>query len=145
MWFVMLNPFSVNLRQLHANCFEVKEGRYFLDGREVSADVAITSLATSVQALGEQLEFQEGIAEEKGYADSRLIEWLLNQSGVSNYQISKKSKIGESTLSRISSGETSMHSIRFGTAIKLTEYARMIHKERMGAGMVNFEKGSDVQ
>ncbi|MEK4529805.1 hypothetical protein NST38_30845 [Paenibacillus sp. FSL H8-0104] len=141
----MLNPISVDLRQLHANRFEVKEGRYFLDGCEVSADEAITSLAISVQALGDQVECQKGVPEKKGYADSQLIDWLLNQSGVSCYQISKKSKIGESTLSRISNGETSMHSIRFGTAIKLTEYARRIQDERMGSGKVNLEKGIDIQ
>lgn len=141
----MHNPISVDLRQSHANRFELKEGRYFLDGREVSANEAVTSLAMSVQALGNYVDFQEGNAEEKGYADSRLIDWLLNQSGVSCYQISKNSKIGESTLSRISNGETSMHSIKFGTAIKLTKYARRIQDERMGPGKVNLEKGIDIQ
>ncbi|WP_145142274.1 hypothetical protein [Paenibacillus sp. Y412MC10] len=140
----MVDPISVDLRQQDASRFEVKNGRYFLDGREVTAEEAITSLALTVQTLGDRVQFHDGIVGRNGYADSQLIEWLLHKSGVTCYQISKKSKIGESTLSRITSGETSMHSIRFGTAIKLTEFAKKVQDERMGSGNVNFEKGSDL-
>ncbi|WP_078598410.1 helix-turn-helix domain-containing protein [Evansella clarkii] len=59
-------------------------------------------------------------------ADSRLIEWLLHDSGVSRYKISKDVGISESTLSRIAKGETPMDVVRFGYARKLTEYARSI-------------------
>lgn len=140
----MADPISVDLRQKDASRFEVKDGRYFLDGREVTAEEAITTLALSVKTLGDRVQFQDGISCRNGYADSLLIEWLLNKSGVTCYQISKKSKVGESTLSRITNGETSMHSIRFGTAIKLTEYAKKIQDERMGSGIENFEKGRDL-
>lgn len=128
----MVDPISVDLRQQNASRFDVKDGRYFLDGHEVSAAEAITSLALSVQNLGDRVQFQEDVFCESGYADRGMIEWLLKKSGVTCYQISKKSNVGESTLSRITSGETSMDAIRFGTAIKLTEYAKKIQDERMG-------------
>jgi len=59
-------------------------------------------------------------------ADSRLIHWLLHESGETRYAISKAIGISESTLSRIASGETPMNAVRFGFAHKLTEYARTI-------------------
>lgn len=61
-------------------------------------------------------------------ADSNLIEWLLHESGVSRYKISKDIDISESTLSRIANGETALDAIRFGLAHKLTDYARDIKK-----------------
>ncbi|MCR6108694.1 hypothetical protein HXA34_20570 [Salipaludibacillus agaradhaerens] len=57
-------------------------------------------------------------------ADSRLIEWLFHNSGISRYKISKDVGISESTLSRIAKGETPMDAVRFGYARKLTDYAR---------------------
>lgn len=59
-------------------------------------------------------------------ADSRLISWLLQDSGVTRYKISKDIGISESTLSRIANGETPMEAVRFGYASKLTDYARSI-------------------
>lgn len=59
-------------------------------------------------------------------ADSRLISWLLQDSGVTRYKISKDIGISESTLSRIANGETPMDAVRFGYASKLTDYARSI-------------------
>jgi predicted transcriptional regulator len=59
-------------------------------------------------------------------ADSRLIKWLLNESGVSRYRISKDVGISESALSRIAKGETPMDAVRFGNASKLTDYARSV-------------------
>ena len=56
-------------------------------------------------------------------ADSKLIHWLLHDSKISKYQISKDTGISESTLSRIASGETKMDAVRFGFAHRLTEYA----------------------
>ncbi|MBD7970283.1 helix-turn-helix domain-containing protein [Paenibacillus gallinarum] len=139
----MVDPISVDLRQQNSIHFEVKDGSYFLDGHEVSAEKAITSLVISLQTLGNMVRYQESIACGNGYADSRLIEWLLNKSGVTCYQISKKSDVSESTLSRITSGETSLPAIRFGTAIKLSEYAKKLQVQRMGSGKVKFEKGSE--
>lgn len=66
-------------------------------------------------------------------ADSRLIHWLLHDSGVSRYHISKALGISESTLSRIVSGETSMDALRFGYARKLTDYARSLQTPQEGS------------
>lgn len=61
-------------------------------------------------------------------ADSHLIEWLLTESNMSRYEISYHSGISESTLSRISSGETKMDSMRFGFAGRLSKIAKEIQK-----------------
>lgn len=65
-------------------------------------------------------------------ADSRLITWLLHDSGVTRYKISKDIGISESTLSRIANGETPMDAVRFGYASKLTDYARFIQPSDKG-------------
>lgn len=57
-------------------------------------------------------------------ADSRLIEWLFHESGISRYKISKEIGFAESTLSRIAKGQTPMDAVKFGLAHKLTQYAR---------------------
>lgn len=57
-------------------------------------------------------------------ADSELIRWLLDDSGVSRYRISKDTGVSEGTLSRIHSGNVELDSIRFGYAKRLTTYAR---------------------
>lgn len=59
-------------------------------------------------------------------ADSRLIEWLFHESGITRYKISKDLGVSESTLSRIASGNTPMDAVRFGLAHKLTAYARSV-------------------
>lgn len=59
-------------------------------------------------------------------ADSRLIEWLLHDSGISRYKISKELGVAESTLSRIAKGQTPMEAVKFGLAHKLTQHARDI-------------------
>lgn len=59
-------------------------------------------------------------------ADERYIQWLLHESGISCYQISKDTGISESTLSRIKSGKTPMASIQFGYASLLTDYAKRL-------------------
>lgn len=66
-------------------------------------------------------------------ADSRLIHWLLHESGVTRYRIAKDLDMSESTLSRIASGETSMDAVRFGFAHKLTDYARTV-KQNIAKG-----------
>lgn len=63
-------------------------------------------------------------------ADSELIHWLLHDSGISRYQISKALNISESTLSRLASGETPMDSIRFGYAMRLTTHAEAVKAAR---------------
>lgn len=64
-------------------------------------------------------------------ADSELIRWLLHDSGISRYQISKEVGITEATLSRITHGETPMDRVSFGYAHKLTEYARKVKQEQV--------------
>lgn len=73
-------------------------------------------------------------------ADSKLIEWLLHESGVSRYRISKDVGITESTLSRIANKETPMDAVRFGYARRLTDYARSVQSQRSSG---NEDKGGD--
>lgn len=56
-------------------------------------------------------------------ADSALIEWLIHESGISRYAISKATGIGQATLSDLATGKTSIPKMTLGNAIKLTEYA----------------------
>lgn len=63
-------------------------------------------------------------------ADSRLINWLLHDSKLSRYHISKEIGISESTLSRIANGDTPLVAVRFGNAQLLTDFARQVQKKR---------------
>lgn len=62
-------------------------------------------------------------------ADKRKIEWLLYESGVTMYQISKNTEIDQATLSRINSGKTDIEKLPFYVASKLTNYAKKIKGE----------------
>jgi len=63
-------------------------------------------------------------------ADLNLINWLLNESGVSMYAVSKATGIAQTTLSDLRTGKTSIERITLGHAMKLTEYAIEIkHKK----------------
>lgn len=62
-------------------------------------------------------------------ADSALIMWLLTESNVSRYRIAKDIGISEATISRVARGETTVQSIRFGTAQKLSAYAESVQKQ----------------
>lgn len=66
-------------------------------------------------------------------ADSGLIRWLLEESGVSRYKISKDIGMSESMLSRLVREEISLDSIRFGYAKELTAYARRLQAEQAKA------------
>lgn len=66
-------------------------------------------------------------------ANSELIRWLLNESGVTKYQISEDLGISQSTLSRLARGEIKLDSIRYGYARNLTDYARRIKAKQEGA------------
>lgn len=59
-------------------------------------------------------------------ADSALIEWLIHESGISRYAISKATGIGQATLSDLATGKTSIDKMTLGNAVKLTEYAEKI-------------------
>lgn len=62
-------------------------------------------------------------------ADSRYIHWLLHESGLSRYSISKDTGISESTLSRIVNGSSSIEQMSFGYAHRLTKYARSLQQK----------------
>lgn len=62
-------------------------------------------------------------------ADSELIRWLLDDSGISRYRISKETGVSEGTLARIHSHEVELDSIRFGFAKVLTTYARSVRAQ----------------
>ena len=62
-------------------------------------------------------------------ADLNLINWLLNESGVSMYAVSKTTGIAQTTLSDLRTGKTSIERITLGHAMKLTEYAKLKMKE----------------
>lgn len=63
-------------------------------------------------------------------ADSKLIRWLLDESGVTKYQIEKDVGISQSTLSRLARGEIKLDSIRYGSARQLTDYARRVKTDQ---------------
>lgn len=71
------------------------------------------------------IQIAENKAGEKAMAkaDSNLVYWLLHDSGLSKYKISKDVGISEPTLSRIVNGKTPLKEVKFGFAHKLTEYA----------------------
>lgn len=71
------------------------------------------------------IQIAENKAGEKAMAkaDSNLVYWLLNDSGLSKYKISKDVGISEPTLSRIVNGKTPLKEVKFDFAHKLTEYA----------------------
>lgn len=77
------------------------------------------------------------------HADSTLIMWLLTESGVSRYRIAKDIGISEATISRIARGETTVESIRFGSAQKLSAYAENIQKEQAKGATLHHGKESD--
>lgn len=65
-------------------------------------------------------------------ADKNLIEWLLTESGVSRYAVSKATGIAQTTLSDLATGKTSIDKMTLGHAITLTEYAEKLQDERRG-------------
>lgn len=75
-------------------------------------------------------------------ADSALIMWLLTESSVSRYRIAKDIGISEATISRVARGETTVQSIRFGTAQKLSAYAEAVRKAQDAKGVT--PDGEDI-
>ncbi|MBR0576739.1 hypothetical protein KCG48_10385 [Proteiniclasticum sp. BAD-10] len=63
-------------------------------------------------------------------ADLKLIKWLLEESNVTRYRISKETKIPQTTLSDMATGKTDIKKIQFETAAALTEYAKKIEEEK---------------
>jgi hypothetical protein len=63
-------------------------------------------------------------------ADKNLIEWLLNESDLSKYAISKATGIHITTLTNLSDGKSLIENLSFKNAAALTEYAEKIKKGR---------------
>lgn len=63
-------------------------------------------------------------------ADEKLIKWLIYQSGETMYNVSKKTTVTRSTLSRIKSGSIQISNLSIETGHLLTEYAKQLKKER---------------
>ena len=62
-------------------------------------------------------------------ADSILINWLLQESGVSMYAVSKATGIAQTTLSDLTTGKTWVENMTLRHAVTLTEYAELKIKE----------------
>lgn len=62
-------------------------------------------------------------------ADYELIQWLIFDSGVSNYKISKETGVTEQLLGHYKNGKKDIRNMTLDTAIKLTEYALQIKEK----------------
>lgn len=63
-------------------------------------------------------------------ADSEMIQWLLFESGITRYKISKDTGVPDNTLADLATGKTKLERMKFLTAAKLTEYADAIRTPR---------------
>lgn len=57
------------------------------------------------------------------YAELLKIKWLINDSGISRYEISKATGVTEMTLSRLTNGVSKIENLPLKTAAALTAYA----------------------
>ena len=64
-------------------------------------------------------------------ADSLTIKWLINDSGISRYEISKATGITEMTLSRLTNGVSKIENLPLKTAAALTSFAEKALKENL--------------
>lgn len=64
-------------------------------------------------------------------ADSITIKWLINDSGISRYEISKATGVTEMTLSRLTNGVSKIENLPLKTAAALTEYAEKALNENL--------------
>ena len=62
-------------------------------------------------------------------ADQNLIAWLLTESGLSKYAISKATGIHQTTLANLEDGTSLIENLSFKNAAALTEYAELKIKE----------------
>ena len=62
-------------------------------------------------------------------ADESKIKWLIFESGVSMYSVSKNTGIPQSTLSDLKKEKTDIEKMLFKNAAKLTEYAEKLLQE----------------
>lgn len=66
------------------------------------------------------------------YANEKLINWLLNESNITRYQIAKDTNVSQTVLSNIYNGKSDLSNITFGVAATLTAYAEKVEKEARG-------------
>lgn len=59
----------------------------------------------------------------------KQIEWLLTESGISNYKISKETGISEVMLGRYSSGKVEVGRMSLDNAIRLYDFYIKVSKE----------------
>jgi len=62
-------------------------------------------------------------------ADSELIKWLLEESEITKYRISKATGIHQTTLTKLENGIALIENLTFKNAAALTEYAEKIIME----------------
>lgn len=65
-------------------------------------------------------------------ADLLKIKWILNDSGLSRYQIHKATGIHQTTLANLVEGKSLIENLSFKNAAALTEYAEKIQDEMRG-------------
>ncbi len=63
-------------------------------------------------------------------ANSELIKWLLEESEVTKYQISKATGIHQTTLTNLENGTSLIENLSFKNAAALTEYALKIKVDK---------------
>lgn len=65
------------------------------------------------------------------YAELLKIKWLINDSGISRYEISKATGVLEMTLSRLTNGVSKIENLPLKTAATLTSFAEKAMKENL--------------
>lgn len=103
----------------------IKSNQYYRKG-----DVAMSDNKTPVDFSDVEQQAYDKTLDASGVD----IHWLLHDSGVSRYRISKDTAISESTLSRLASGHILVQNMNFGYAHILTQYARMIQMSGTESG-----------
>ena len=64
-------------------------------------------------------------------ADYLLVKWILNDSGLSRYQISKATGIHQTTLANLVEGKSLIENLSFKNAAALTSFAEKALKENL--------------
>lgn len=65
------------------------------------------------------------------YAELLKIKWLINDSGISRYEISKATGVLEMTLSRLTNGVSKIENLPLKNAAALTSFAEKAMKENL--------------
>lgn len=76
-------------------------------------------------------------------ADSLTIKWLINDSGISRYEISKATGVTEMTLSRLTNGVSKIENLPLKTAAALTSFAEKALKENLNMNVYLTPEGME--